>query len=81
MKEIVKRLTPTKKTLVNLFARTGNQCAFTGCSTTFTNPENDTNLSNICHIAGAEKGGERYDPNMTDKEREKKLTTYHTKTL
>ena len=56
-------------TIKRLFSLSGNQCAFSGCNTTFTNPKNDTNLSNICHIAGAEKGGERYDPNMTDKER------------
>jgi len=56
-------------TRTRLFSLSGNQCAFPGCPITFTNPENDTNLSNICHIAGAEKGGERYDPNMTDKER------------
>lgn len=56
-------------TRTRLFSLSGNQCAFPGCTTTFTNPENDINLSNICHITGAEKGGERYDPDMTDKER------------
>lgn len=56
-------------TIKRLYSLSGNQCAFPSCCTTFTSPENETNLSNICHIAGAEKGGERYDPNMTDKER------------
>jgi len=56
-------------TIKRLYSLSGNQCAFPSCSSTFTSPENDTNLSNICHIAGAEKGGERYDPKMTDKER------------
>ena len=56
-------------TIKRLFSLSGNQCAFPDCSTTFTSPEDQTNLSNICHIAGAEKGGERYDSNMTDKER------------
>lgn len=56
-------------TIKRLYSLSGNQCAFPNCQETFTNPDSDSNLSNICHIAGAEKGGERYDSNMSDKER------------
>ena len=63
------RLDPTPKTRIRLYALSGNQCAFPGCDVTFVSPEDKTNLSNICHIEAAEKGGERYNPNSNDEER------------
>ena len=59
----------TELTKKRLFSLSGNQCAFDGCSVMFTNSENDTNFSNICHIEGANPGSERYNPSMTDEER------------
>lgn len=58
----------TQLTLKRLFALSGNNCAFPNCSVILTNSNNGTNFSNICHIADASPGN-RYDANMTDKER------------
>lgn len=59
----------TELTLKKLFSRSGNQCAFPDCPVTFLEAEGEQNLSNICHIEAAKDGGERYNPDMTDKER------------
>ncbi len=60
-------------TLKRLFSRSGNQCAFPGCSIELLGPEEDGfNVSNICHIEDAKDNPNkrtRYNPNMTDKER------------
>jgi hypothetical protein len=63
------RLEPTPKTKMRLYALSGNQCAFPDCGITFVSPEDETNISNICHIEAAEEGGERYNPNSNDEER------------
>jgi hypothetical protein len=63
------RLDITPKTRMRLYALSGNQCAFPGCGVAFVSPENETNISNICHIEAAEEGGERYNPNSNDEER------------
>lgn len=63
------RLDPTPKTKMRLYALSGNQCAFPDCDVTFVSSENDSNISNICHIESAEVGGERYNPNSNDEER------------
>jgi len=63
------RLEPTPLTIKRLYALSGNQCAFPCCDVTFVSPEDETNISNICHIEAAEEGGERYNPNSNDKER------------
>jgi hypothetical protein len=63
------RLDPTQKTRIRLYALSGNRCAFPGCVVTFVSPEDETNISNICHIEAAEVGGERYNPNSNDEER------------
>ncbi len=55
-----------EKTIKRLYALSGNQCAFPDCSTNFVSWENDTNLSNICHIEAAEPGGQRYNPDSDD---------------
>ena len=60
------RASITIKTRERLFSLSGNQCAFPGCKATFMNTENETNISNICHIEAAEKGGQRYNPNSDD---------------
>jgi len=58
----------TQQTLKKLFALSGNQCAFPGCTTLLVN-ESNAKDSNICHIEAANIDGERYRANMTDKER------------
>lgn len=56
----------TEKTIKRLYALSGNQCAFPDCVVNFVSWENDTNLSNVCHIEAAEPGGQRYNPNSDD---------------
>lgn len=56
-------------TIKRLFAMSGNQCAFPDCTQTFLNSEDETNVSNICHIEAAEQGGQRYNPNSDDEYR------------
>jgi hypothetical protein len=56
------------ETLLALFAKSGNVCAFPGC-----NEEVVTNrqilVGQICHIEAANPGGPRYNPNSNDEER------------
>jgi len=58
----------TPQTLKKLFGLSGNVCAFPGCTKRLVNNKNALD-SNICHIEGANEGGERYNPNMTDTQR------------
>lgn len=58
----------TDMTLKRLFGLSGNQCSFPGCIKTLVNAQNALD-SCICHIEAANKGGERYNPNMSDMER------------
>ncbi len=58
----------TESTIKRLFALSGNQCSFPGCGKELVNDKHAKN-SNICHIEAASKGGERYNPDMTDKQR------------
>src|SRR5262245_32330216 len=55
-------------TLKKLFALSGNQCAFPGCTDRLVNDRGDL-IADICHIKAASEGGERFDPKQTDKER------------
>lgn len=57
-----------QSTIKRLYALSGNLCAFSRCMVTSLSFENNDNLSNICHIEDANKGG-RYNPNMTDIQR------------
>lgn len=66
--EEVKRLTPTKETLVRLFAKSGNKCAFETCNHKLF-AEDGTFIAEVCHIEAAMTGGERFRPNMTNDER------------
>ena len=63
------RRKPLLKIIKRLYALSGNRCAFPGCDVVFVSSEDETNLSNICHIEAAEEGGERYNPNSNDEER------------
>lgn len=53
-------------TVKRLFALSGNKCA--KCEITLILNEG-TNIAQICHIAAANEGGERYDHLMTDEQR------------
>ncbi|SET45280.1 hypothetical protein [Stigmatella erecta] len=68
MTEEVKRLTPTPETLRELYLKSGNLCAFPGCTHLMMNEEG-TFIGQVCHIAAASPGGERFDPTMTNEDR------------
>lgn len=62
----------TDLTIKRLFALSGNKCAFPDCPRTFLNWKDETNFSNICHIEDANSNthkADRYNQNMTNKER------------
>ncbi len=62
------RLTPKKDVLRALFARSGNQCSFPGCTQPLINEKNQF-IAQICHIEAASEGGERYNPHGNDEHR------------
>lgn len=51
-----------------LFARSGNQCAFPGCTASLINDKN-LFIAQVCHIEAAETGGERFNAGQTDEQR------------
>lgn len=59
----------TQLTRQRLYAMSGNCCAFPDCTQTFFNIDDETNISNICHIEAAEQGGQRYNSNSNDEYR------------
>jgi hypothetical protein len=60
--------TPLSQKIKNeLYARSGNQCAFPGCTENLI--INNVNLSNICHIEGYEPGSMRYNPNLSNEQK------------
>lgn len=66
MNEGPKRLEPTKETIREIFAKSGNICAFTGCNRLMID-EDGTFIGQICHIEGVK--GERYNHEMSNEER------------
>lgn len=62
------RIANTKEEYRALFAKTGNQCAFPGCTHHLIDEDNDF-VAQVCHIEAASNGGERYNPDMTDEDR------------
>jgi hypothetical protein len=58
----------TDNTLKRLYGMSGNQCSFPECTQKLTNAKNALD-SNVCHIEAHSPRGERYNPNMTNKER------------
>jgi hypothetical protein len=62
------RLAPTVDVIRALFARSGNQCAFPGCTQPLINDKNQF-IGQICHIEAALPEGQRYNPNQTHEER------------
>lgn len=62
------RLAITREALIPLFAKSGNVCAFPGCTHELVTTRN-LFVGQICHIEAANSGGQRYNPNSTDEER------------
>lgn len=54
------RKAPQTDVLRALFARSGNQCAFPGCTQPIINHKNKF-IGQVCHIEAAMEGGERYN--------------------
>lgn len=68
MAEDVKRLEPTKEILRELFLKSGNECAYPGCTHKIIS-SSGVFLAQICHIEAANEGGERFNPNQTNEQR------------
>lgn len=62
------RLAPKMDVLRALFARSGNQCAFPGCTQPLINNKNEF-IGQVCHIEAAMPGGPRYNMNSCDEHR------------
>jgi len=58
------RLSIRRETLIALFAKSGNACAFPGCTQELVTARNQ-----VCHIEAANPGGPRFNPTSTDEER------------
>jgi hypothetical protein len=61
-------VTYRQQTIKQLFALSGNRCAFPKCTTPLI--EGETTLGEICHICAASPQGPRYDPNQTPEDRD-----------
>lgn len=48
-----------------LYAKSGNQCSFPGCTVLL---YDDANIGQICHINGLKPGSARHDPSLSRKE-------------
>lgn len=68
MSEKVKRLVPTSDTLRELYLKSGNVCAFPGCTNIMININGDF-IGQVCHIEAAEEGGPRFNVNQTNDDR------------
>ena len=62
------RLSPKADTIRAIFARSGNQCAFPGCTHPLINDRNQF-IGQVCQIEAALPEGERYNPDQNDEER------------
>jgi hypothetical protein len=62
------RLAPAKETLIALFAKSGNVCAYPGCTHELVTPRN-LFVGQICHIEAANAGGQRYNAESSDEQR------------
>lgn len=70
MEENVKRLKPTSDTLRELYLKSGNQCAFPGCTALMID-EKGNFIGQVCHIEAAMSGGERFNKNQSNEDRRK----------
>jgi hypothetical protein len=62
------RRSPSAETLKFLYVRSGNECAFGGCTHPIFN-DDGLYIAQLCHIKAAEKGGPRFDPMQSEEER------------
>jgi len=62
------RTAPTRETIISLFAKSGNVCAFPGCTHELITVRN-VFVGQICHIEAANPGGQRFNLNSTDEQR------------
>ncbi len=67
----MKRTPISQKTVKRLFAASGGICAFPGCNTRLVDPDSGALLGEMCHIHAASLGGPRYDPSLSDDDRNK----------
>src|ERR1700753_4370749 len=58
---------PSETTVKQLFARSGNRCAFPQCAVEIVSEKSV--VGEICHIKAANTGGPRYDQEQADIER------------
>ncbi|MFA5507081.1 MAG: hypothetical protein WC423_16750 [Vulcanimicrobiota bacterium] len=68
MTEQARRLAPKRETLRELFAKSGNECAFPGCCNRIIDADGNL-VGQLCHIEAAEAGGERFNVKMSNEER------------
>ena len=69
MEEVVKRISPSKETLIRLYAKSGNQCAFSDCTHKIFDEKTGNRIAQICHIEAAVEGGERFNRSQSNKQR------------
>jgi nucleoside phosphorylase len=65
----VTRNSQSNAVVKRIFATTGNLCAFPECRTILYDVLNDIFSGEMCHIAAVSPQGPRFDPHMTDEER------------
>lgn len=63
------RKAPSIKTVKMLYATSGGICAYPECNTKLVDPTSGALLGEMCHITAASEGGPRYDPSLSDNER------------
>ena len=63
------RKAPSPKTVKILYASSGGICAFPGCNTRLVDPASGALLGEMCHINAASEGGPRYEPSLSDIDR------------
>ncbi|MCA9123962.1 MAG: hypothetical protein H6822_20400 [Planctomycetaceae bacterium] len=68
MAEEVKRLEPKLEVVKELFVKSGNECAFPGCTHRIIDSDGVV-IGQICHIEAAEKGGQRFNAKMSNEDR------------
>jgi hypothetical protein len=68
MPEEPKRLNPTPEVVRELYLKSGNVCAFPGCSHPIVNAEG-VYVANLCHIESALEGGSRFNGASNNEER------------
>ncbi|MDX8367872.1 hypothetical protein [Cytobacillus sp. IB215665] len=66
--EVPKRLSPKKEVLRELYLKSGNQCAFPGCTEFIMDMDGEI-IGQICHIEAAMPGGQRFNTSQENEDR------------